>query len=100
MVLMQKLKKILHTNLYLSRERKFLSLDLMTTLINPIYHGKSFFDLLDLTNLLEGDLIRIFAQILDRIGQIRKATTDHRILSKIDNCKGVVERALEGIYLV
>ncbi len=97
---LKKLKNILHKNIYLEREKKFLNLDNMSTLVYPIYHGKTFFDLLELTSLLEGDLIRFFSQVQDRIGQIRKATSDHRILTKMDNCKGVIERALEGIYLV
>ena len=97
---LRQLKGILRTNDYLAREKKFLSLDQITTLVNPIYHGKTFFDLLELTNLLEGDLIRFFSQILDRIGQIKKATNDYRILNRIENCQGVVEKALEGIYLV
>jgi len=65
-----------------------------------MYNGKTFFDLLGMTNLLEGDLIRIFAQILDRVGQIKKATTDQGLIRKMLNCKGIVERMLEGIYVV
>ncbi len=97
---LRQLKSLLRSNEYLSRERKFLELDTMTAVVHPLYHGKSFFDLLSLTNLLEGDLIRIFSQILDRIGQIKKASTDHELLQKMENCQGVMERSLEGIYVV
>jgi len=85
---------------YLGREKKFLEMKQMTTFIYPIYEGKTLFDVLPLTNLLEGDLIRVYAQILDRIGQIRKAGTDHKLITKIDNCQGIIEKAMEGIYLV
>ncbi len=97
---LQKLKKALQQNEYLAREEKFLELNKLTALIHPVYKGTSFFELLGMTNLLEGDLIRFFAQILDRIGQIRKATTDHDLMRKMQNCRGIIERALEGIYLV
>ncbi len=97
---LRELKGILRSNEYLAREKKFLSLDLVTTLINPVYNGRSFFDVLELTNLLEGDLIRIYSQILDRIGQIKKASLDRSIIPKIENCEGVIKKALEGIYLV
>ena len=52
------------------------------------------------SNLLEGDLIRIYAQVLDRLGQIRKASSDHELLSKVDACEDVIKQAMEGIYLV
>ncbi len=97
---LQKLRSLLQKNEFLSREKKFLELDDMTTLMNPIYNGKSFFEVMSFTNLLEGDLIRFFGQILDRIGQIRKASTDHLLRNKMTNCKGIIEKALEGIYLM
>jgi superfamily II RNA helicase len=94
------LKTALHNDEFLGREKKFLNLDIMTTIINPLYNGKTFFEILEMTNLLEGDLIRILAQVLDRVGQIKKATSDVELRRKIDNCKGIVEKALEGIYLI
>lgn len=97
---LKELKKVLYRNHYLHKEKKFENLDLITTFIKPIYEGQSFFDVIKLTNLLEGDLIRIYAQIIDRIGQIRKASTDYKLLNKIENCKGIIDKALEGIYLV
>ncbi|MBI2103223.1 DEAD/DEAH box helicase [Candidatus Woesearchaeota archaeon] len=97
---LKKLKNILSQSEILTKEKKFLELDTLTTLLNPIYNGRSFFEVLQLTNLLEGDLIRIYTQILDRLGQIRKASTNSRLLNKIENCEGILERALEGIYLI
>jgi superfamily II RNA helicase len=94
------LRTKLHSNDYVKQEKKFLQLERMTTLINPTYYGKSFFDVLELTNLLEGDLIRIYAQILDRIGQVRKANLYSELNSKLENCRGIVDKLLEGIYLV
>ena len=95
-----KLQRMIKNDEYLGREKKFLEMKQMTTFIYPIYEGKTLFDVLPLTNLLEGDLIRVYAQILDRIGQIRKAGTDHKLITKIDNCQGIIEKAMEGIYLV
>ncbi|MBT4538706.1 DEAD/DEAH box helicase [Candidatus Woesearchaeota archaeon] len=97
---LQELKTLLKNDEWLAREKKFLSLDVMTTIINPIYNGKSFFDVMKFTSLVEGDLIRLYSQILDRIGQIKKAGYDHTLATKMSNCQGIVKRALEGIYLV
>jgi superfamily II RNA helicase len=96
----RKVWPIISKNEYLRKEKKFKNLSKMTTFINPVYDGKGFFDVLLLTNLLEGDLIRIYAQILDRIGQIKKATTSSTLLTKLENCQGIIEKALEGIWLV
>jgi len=87
-------------NEFLSHEKKFLNLKTITTMIHPIYEGKTLFDIIALTNLQEGDIIRLYAQILDRIGQIKKASKDFRLKEKMDNCQGIIERSLEGIYLV
>ncbi len=97
---LRKLKGILRRNDYLSRERKFLQLDVMTALIHPLYHGQDFFAVLKNTTLLEGDLIRFYAQVLDRLGQIRKATDDERLKRRMERCREIIEKGLEGIYMV
>ncbi len=95
---LSKLKHLLYSHEYLAHEPKFLELETVTTIIHPIYYGKTFFDVLGNTNLLEGDLIRLYTQILDRLGQIRKASTHFRLMNKVANCEGIIRKALEGIY--
>lgn len=97
---LRKLRKILHDHEYLSKEKKFKELEKISALVYPVYSGESFFKVLEQTNLQEGDLIRFFLQILDRIGQIKKSTTDYRVKNKMTNCEGILKKALEGIYLV
>jgi superfamily II RNA helicase len=94
--LVQKLRQHPH----LGKEKKFLLLKDATAFTFPMYQGDTFFDVLKNSNLLEGDLIRIYAQVLDRIGQIKKATGDVRTITKIRNCEDVVRNILEGIYLL
>ncbi|MBU1111628.1 MAG: hypothetical protein KJ896_02515, partial [Nanoarchaeota archaeon] len=95
-----KLKTILRQNPVTGREKKFENLDEVTALLFPLMKGQSFFDLMKNTSLLEGDLIRFFGQVLDRIGQIKKAASDSELELRIDNVKGYVMSALEGIYFV
>lgn len=97
---LKELKTKLYKNEYLHREKKFLLMEEISTIIYPTFQGKDFFSILQLTNILEGDLIRIYTQILDRVGQIKKASTDHALLNKMDNCQGIIQKLLEGIYLV
>ena len=97
---LRKLKGKIYRHEYLGREKKFLNLNKVSTLIYPIYSGGDFFEVLDLTNLLEGDLIRVYAQILDRVGQIRKAGGKREMLNVLENAEKVIKDALEGIWLV
>jgi len=96
----QKLVKMLSASEYLEKEGKFRNIGKASTFIYPVYNGKTFFDVLDLTGLLEGDVIRIYAQILDRIGQIKKATNNFGLQRKLLNCKGIIEKVLEGLWEV
>ncbi|PIZ51011.1 hypothetical protein COY27_05135 [Candidatus Woesearchaeota archaeon CG_4_10_14_0_2_um_filter_33_13] len=97
---MIKVWKLLGKSEWLRKEKKFESLEMVTTLIRPVYDNKSFFDILLLTNLLEGDLIRVYAQILDRVGQIKKATVRSEVITKLNNCQGIIERVLEGLWII
>ncbi|MBI2151701.1 DEAD/DEAH box helicase [Candidatus Woesearchaeota archaeon] len=97
---LKKLTGMLLKNEALAKERKFLSLPEITSLISPVYNGKSFFAVLEDTDFLEGDLIRFYMQVLDRIGQVKKASVSYHLITKMDNCRGIIEKALEGIYLV
>ncbi len=97
---LRKLKSILASNNYLYHEKKFKSIEQMTTLIFPVYYGQSFFEVMKQSSFVEGDLIRLFSQILDKIGQIRKASLDMGVWNKMQNCEGIIKKMLEGIYLV
>ncbi|MFW6014359.1 MAG: DEAD/DEAH box helicase [Nanoarchaeota archaeon] len=65
----------------------------MTAIIRPCMEGKTFIDILKNTSLLEGDLIRILMQVLDRLEQINKASEDELVLK----CKEIIRGPLEGI---
>ncbi len=79
---------------------KFRSLYYLTALVSPCYNGYSLFDILDNTNLLEGDVIRFFRQILDRIGQILNATTDQDLIDKMYNCQHIVHKCIEDVNAI
>jgi len=80
--------------------KNFKSLDKLTALIHPCYHNKSIFEILPNTNLLEGDLIRFFRQILDKIGQIKKATSDERLRQMLGSCQSVIFDCLKDVDVV
>ena len=91
---------LLSNNQATRKEKSFENLRDVTALVYPMYIGKSFFEILENTNLLEGDLIRFYGQILDRINQIRKAGVDSELMEKMRFCRDLIKHALEGIYMV
>ncbi len=48
------------------------------------WDGATFISMLNTTNLLEGDIIRLFRQVIDRLGQIRRASQDERLRHRVD----------------
>ena len=94
------LKKRLKSDDYLSREPRFNNLDPLTALMHPCYDNKTIFDIMDNTNLLEGDLIRFFRKILDKINQIKQATQDQRLKQILKSCQGLIINCLRDIDTV
>ena len=94
------LKRMVRSHDYISHEAKFAVLDDLTALIHPCYHGASVFEVIKNTNLLEGDIIRFFRQIVDRMNQIRNATRDRALIGMLENCQRCVGDCLKNIDLV
>ena len=94
------LRKKLRSNFYLSNEQKFRSLKDLTALIQPCYDGESIFEIIKNTNLLEGDVIRFFRQILDRIGQISSATTDKKLIHTLGKCQYIIDKSMKDIDVI
>lgn len=58
-------------------------------------NGCEFKELLQKTNLAEGDIIRLFRQVIDRLGQIMKA--EHAITDKLKRCLKKVDRDVVAV---
>jgi len=84
------LKKKIWNDIFLSREKKFREIEDLTSLVHPCYYGSSLFKIIENTNLLEGDLIRFFRQIIDKLGQIKSATEDRSLRDMLGNCQQLV----------
>jgi superfamily II RNA helicase len=91
------LKKTLLRHPYISKDKRFRDLDKLTALIHPCWHGQNLFHILDKTTLLEGDVIRYFRQIIDRIGQLRRATVDRDLLQVLDQINDKIVVCLKDI---
>ncbi len=82
------------------KDNRFRSLKALTGLVSPVFNGKSIFEVFENTNLLEGDVIRLYRQILDRMGQIKNATNDSALIGMLDSCGLVLNNCLKDIDVV
>lgn len=85
------LKKMVWKNEYLKHEKRFKEIGNLTALVHPLYHGQNLLKIIENTNLLEGDLIRFFRQIEDKLRQIKSATEDRSLRDMLSNCQKIVE---------
>lgn len=69
----------------------------LSCLVLNWYDGCKFSELLEYTNLLEGDLIRLFRQTIDLLMQINKATTDESLREKVFNCIRAIDREFVAV---
>ena len=88
------LKRMIWKNEYLAHEKRFREIDNLTALMHLLYHGQSLFKILENTNLQEGDVIRLFRLIVDRLGQIKSATQDKSLRDMISSCQKLVDDCL------
>ena len=89
--------RLIRNSPFLSKDKRFRSVNDVTALVHPCYHGKTIFDVLKNTNLLEGDLIRFNRQILDRIGQIKNATQDRRLADMLTSIQHQIIDCMKDI---
>ncbi len=85
---------------YLKRLKKMRNITAITALIHPCYEGEKFLQLLDYSNMLEGDMLRFLRQLVDRLQQIRKASTEFVLDQVVSNCMVRIDQCLEGIDIV
>ena len=95
-----KLKSLIETAPTIKDEPRFKAIVELTAILHPAFNGASFFEILSNTNFLEGDIIRFFRQIIDRIGQIANATADRDMQNKLDECKTKLAQCLRDIDVI
>ena len=55
------------------------------------------YTLLELSNLLEGDIIRLFRQIIDILRQMKKAANEPELISRIEDCISKIDRDVVSV---
>jgi superfamily II RNA helicase len=94
------LKSRIREHNYLRAEKRFEDLITLTALIYPCFHGEDIFDVIDRTQLPEGDLLRFYRTVLDRVSQIEKATDNPDLRRKMDDCTDVIKRCIKLVDIL
>ncbi|MEM2138652.1 MAG: DEAD/DEAH box helicase [Candidatus Woesearchaeota archaeon] len=81
-----KIIKSISNHAYLLKNINKLFLKRMIKVIGEFSNGCEFSDLLEYSNLDEGDLIRLIRRVIDMLRQIKHATSDYELENKIYNC--------------
>jgi superfamily II RNA helicase len=92
-------EKMIKSHPYLKKGEWMKNMERMTSIINPIHENKTFTDMLNNTNMLEGDIIRLLMRVLDKLEQIDRATDNHDLRRKARSCKDMIKNSLKGIHL-
>jgi superfamily II RNA helicase len=92
----QILKKISHDKnlyIYFRKNPPFV----LETFLMEWYEGCEFIDLLQYTNMPEGDIVRFMRQIIDLLQQIQHATTDDELRQRILSIKDKIDRDVVSV---
>ena len=84
----QQLKRItmrLDRNKYVAKHLNLTNMKCIIPMVTAWAKGCDFDELMEYSNLLEGDYIRLFRQIIDFLRQVRRATHDHDLIDKVED---------------
>ncbi len=84
-------------NEILSKEKKFKELEDLSSIIFPCYKGESIFKLMEFTSMVEGDLLRLFRQMLDRMNQVKNATSDRNLRDFVISCQDIILQCIKEV---
>ncbi len=81
-----KIMRTISSHNYVMKNINKLHVKRMIRVIGDFSNSCDFKELIDLSNLDEGDLIRLIRRIIDMLRQIRHATTDYELIDKLHLC--------------
>lgn len=82
---------------YIEGSLNKLSLKRMINFVNAWYDGKTFLEIMKLTNMQEGDIIRFFRRLIDVFTQIQHSTNNEDLKSRVEGLIGAIDRDLVAV---
>ncbi len=95
--MLSSLYKMISSNKFLWDTKRFKNLKQMTALIHPIYSEEDIFKAIKNTNIMEGNIIRIYRQIIDRINQIQGSEVSMKTNEKLSRARENLLKFIEEI---
>jgi len=77
---------------YIAKNLNKLHVKRMVRVVGDFTEGETFKNLLEMSNLDEGDLIRLFRRIIDTLRQLRHSTDDYDLKDKLHECQEKIYR--------
>ncbi len=68
-------------------------------IIHHWYHDGEFPTMLNFANMLEGDYIRLFRQLIDMLKQIKRASPDYELIQITERCTVKIDRGVVKVEL-
>ncbi|MBI4143928.1 DEAD/DEAH box helicase [Candidatus Woesearchaeota archaeon] len=81
------------------RLKKWDIMHYLSAIIMPLIEHKTFIEIMQNTSMPEGDLIRFYMQLLDKLEQVDRASTDYSLRMKVQTCKQLIRDCLKGMHL-
>ncbi len=68
-------------------------------IIHHWYNGGDFVEMVEFSNLLEGDYIRIFRQLIDMCRQIKRCSGNYDLIEVVERCMTKIDRSIVKVEL-
>lgn len=86
--------KTLNKNKYVIKNVNQKNLKRMIAIVSTWYDQGSFQEVMKLTNLMEGDIIRLFRRIIDMLRQVNGASSDRQVQYRMEELMHKIDRGL------
>ncbi len=93
----KRLRILFESSEVLHKEKRFSKMEDYSALMHPCYKGETIFDLLKYTNMTEGDILRIFRQMFDRMNQVKNASRNERVKDFMTSCQEIIQNCISGV---
>jgi superfamily II RNA helicase len=94
-----KIMSIINQNEILAENFDRANLKKMIKILSKWYDGCTFEDMMTLTNILEGDIIRMFRQVIDYCRQVKRATKDLELDEFLSQAMNAIDRDIVKVQL-
>jgi superfamily II RNA helicase len=84
--------RVISERSFVGKNLNKLYLKRMIRIVGDFSDGKEFKEVLELSSLDEGDVIRLFRRIIDMIRQIRHSTRDFELADRLHECQNKIYR--------